>query len=129
MRGEEVYIIQPHTCADAIIEQCLMIDAACRSSAGSVTAVTPYLGYMRQERKPKGRTPISAKWLVDTLINSGANRIVAIDLHAGAIQGFVSAKYQLDNLYAGMSICDYFKTLYENIGVNIKTDVFAVQYY
>ncbi|HDQ23018.1 MAG TPA: ribose-phosphate diphosphokinase [Candidatus Uhrbacteria bacterium] len=126
VRGEEVYVIQPLINSDAIVELGIMVDAACRSSAQSIIAVLPYMGYARQERKSRPRVPISAKWLVDMLINSGADRIVTVDLHAAAIQGFVNARYGFDNLYAGMAICNFFKDIYERKGINIQKDVFSV---
>lgn len=126
VRGEEVYIVQPLVNSHAIIELCLMIDSACRSSADKVIAVVPYYAYARQERKVKPRVPISAKWLADTIINSGASRILTIDLHAGAIQGFVDARHPFDNLYAGMAIMDYLEKLYKEKNLHFQKDTFSI---
>ena len=81
VRGEEVFLIQPLINSDAIIELGLMVDAAQRSSARKVNIVCPYFAYARQERKDRSRSPISAKWLIDMLIFSGADRIITIDLN------------------------------------------------
>jgi ribose-phosphate pyrophosphokinase len=90
IRGEDVFIIQP-TCTpvnDSLMELMVMIDAARRSSANRITAVIPYFGYARQDRKSASRTPISAKLVANLITKSGADRILTMDLHAGQIQGF-----------------------------------------
>lgn len=93
VRGKEVFIIQPHIRTpdmspnDAIMEQCLMIDAARSSSASEITAVAPYLGYGRQDRKSKGREPIGTRVVLDQLAGAGVSRIVAIDMHSPQAQG------------------------------------------
>ena len=90
VRGMDVFIIQP-TCApvnDNLMELLIMIDAMKRASAKRITAIIPYYGYARQERKLKARDPISAKLVANLLTAAGADRIVAMDLHANAIQGF-----------------------------------------
>jgi ribose-phosphate pyrophosphokinase len=90
VRGDDVFIIQTH-CApvnDSIMEQLIMIDAAKRASAKRITAVCPFYGYSRQDRKATGREPITAKLLADMLRTAGANRVVSVDLHSGQIQGF-----------------------------------------
>ena len=90
IRGEDVFIIQP-TCTpvnDSLMELMVMIDAARRSSANRITAVSPYFGYARQDRKSASRTPISAKLVANLITKSGADRILTMDLHAGQIQGF-----------------------------------------
>ena len=100
VRGVDVYVIQP-TCApvnDHLMELLVMSDALKRASAGSVTAVIPYYGYARQDRKSAPRTPITAKLVADLLSASGINRVVAMDLHAGQIQGFFNMPF--DHLYA-----------------------------
>ena len=100
VRGHDVFVIQP-TCAPAnksLMELCLILDALKRASAGRITAVIPYFGYARQDRKVSPRAPISAKLVSDFLTVAGAQRIVTVDLHAGQIQGFFNCP--VDNLYA-----------------------------
>jgi ribose-phosphate pyrophosphokinase len=90
IRGEDVFIIQS-TCTpvnDSLMELLIMIDAARRSSATRITAVVPYFGYARQDRKSASRTPITAKLVANLLVTAGADRILTMDLHAGQIQGF-----------------------------------------
>ena len=90
IRGEDVFIIQS-TCNpsnDNLMELLIMIDACKRASAGRITAVIPYYGYARQDRKPAARTPISAKLIADMIQTAGADRVLTMDLHAGQIQGF-----------------------------------------
>ena len=94
VRGGDVFIIQSHASADnmsvndAIMEQLIMVDAAQRASAKRITAVVPFYGYARQDRKAQGREPITARLLADLLYTAGAERLVGIDLHSGQIQGF-----------------------------------------
>lgn len=100
VRKKDVYIIQS-TCSpvnDNLMELLLMIDAMRRSSASRITAVIPYFGYARQDKKVAPRVPISAKLIADLLTHSGACRIITMDLHAGQIQGFFNIP--VDNLYA-----------------------------
>ena len=100
VRGEDVFILQS-TCNptnDHCMEMLVMIDALKRSSARRITAVTPYYGYARQDRKPGPRTPISAKLVANLITAAGADRVLAVDLHAGQIQGFFDIP--TDNLYA-----------------------------
>ena len=100
VRGDDVFVIQP-TCAPVnfnLMQLCLMLDALKRASAGRITAVIPYYGYARQDRKVSPRAPISAKLVADFLSTAGANRVVTVDLHAGQIQGFFNCP--VDNLYA-----------------------------
>jgi len=100
VRGVDVFVVQP-TCSpvnDALMELLIMIDALKRASARSVTAVIPYYGYARQDRKVAPRTPITAKLVADLLSASGVSRVVAMDLHAGQIQGFFDVPF--DHLYA-----------------------------
>jgi ribose-phosphate pyrophosphokinase len=90
IRGTDVFIVQTH-CGPvntSIMEQCIMIDAAKRASAKRITAVCPYYGYSRQDRKAEGREPITARLVADMLAAAGADRIVSVDLHSGQIQGF-----------------------------------------
>ena len=90
IRGEDVFIVQPTSTPvnDSLMELLIMIDAAKRSSASRITAVIPYFGYARQDRKSASRTPITAKLVANLLTSAGANRILTMDLHAGQIQGF-----------------------------------------
>ena len=90
IRGEDVFIIQSTSSPvnDSLMELLVMIDAAKRSSAKRITAVVPYFGYARQDRKSASRTPITAKLIADLLTTAGAHRVLTMDLHAGQIQGF-----------------------------------------
>jgi len=90
IRGEDVFIIQSTATPvnDSLMELLIMIDAAKRSSASRITAVIPYFGYARQDRKSASRTPITAKLIADLLTTAGADRVLTMDLHAGQIQGF-----------------------------------------
>ncbi|PPR47676.1 MAG: Ribose-phosphate pyrophosphokinase [Alphaproteobacteria bacterium MarineAlpha5_Bin9] len=100
IRGEDVYIIQSTSppVNDSLIELLITIDAARRASAKRITAVIPYFGYARQDRKDEGRTSISAKLVANLITSAGANRVVTTDLHAGQIQGFFDIP--LDNLFS-----------------------------
>ncbi len=112
VRKQEVFIIQS-TCApvnDNLVELLLMIDALKRSSASRITAVLPYFGYARQDKKVAPRVPISAKLVADLITNTGVDRVITLDLHAGQIQGFFNIP--VDNLYAAPVILDYIKTNY-----------------
>ncbi len=112
VRKQEVFIIQS-TCApvnDNLMELLLMIDALKRSSASRITAVVPYFGYSRQDKKVTPRVPISAKLVADLITSTGVDRVITLDLHAGQIQGFFNIP--VDNLYAAPVILDYIKTDY-----------------
>jgi ribose-phosphate pyrophosphokinase len=100
VRGADVFVLQTHShpVNDAIMEQAIIIDAAKRASARHITAVCPFMGYARQDRKSSGREPISAKLVVDLLKVAGTDRIVSIDLHTGQIQGFFDGPF--DHLIA-----------------------------
>src|SRR5690606_27354189 len=90
VRGEDVFIIQSTSfpANDHLMELLIISDALRRSSARRITAVIPYVGYARQDRKPAARTPISAKLVANIITNAGADRVLTLDLHAGQIQGF-----------------------------------------
>jgi len=108
VRGVDVYVVQP-TCApvnDSLMELLVITDALKRASAGSITAVMPYYGYARQDRKVAPRTPITAKLVADLITTSGVDRVVAVDLHSGQIQGFFNKPF--DHLYAMPVFLDYF---------------------
>ncbi len=95
VRGCDVFIVQTH-CGpvnDSLMEQLIMIDAAKRASAKRITAVCPYYGYARQDRKSAGREPITAKLVADILSAAGADRVVSVDLHSGQIQGFFDVPF------------------------------------
>jgi len=114
IRGEDVYIIQSTSppVNDHLMELLITIDAARRASARTITAVIPYFGYGRQDRKDEGRTSISAKLVANLITSSGANRVITTDLHAGQIQGFFDIP--LDNLFSvNEMIQDMEKTSFE----------------
>src|SRR5438445_8789344 len=100
VRGSDVFVIQSTSfpANDHLMELLIIIDALRRSSARRITAVIPYFGYARQDRKPGPRTPISAKLVANLITNAGADRVLTVDLHAGQIQGFFDIP--TDNLYA-----------------------------
>jgi len=110
VRGDDVFIVQSHcgNVNDAVMELAIMIDAAKRASAASITAVCPFFAYARQDRKANGREPISARLMVDILVNAGANRIMSMDLHTGQIQGFMDGPF--DHLIARPLFIEYLKT-------------------
>ncbi|MBD02069.1 MAG: ribose-phosphate pyrophosphokinase [Candidatus Marinimicrobia bacterium] len=110
IRGTDVFIIQPtNSPGDNIIELALIIDAAVRASAKTVTAVIPYFGYGRQDRKDNPRVPISSRVMVDMVTATGANRIITMDLHSTQIQGFATIPF--DHLYSRMVLLDAIKSL------------------
>ena len=111
IRGTDVFVVQP-TCADVdrhLVELCVMIDAFRRSSASRITAVIPYYGYARQDRKDKPRVPISAKLMANLITSAGANRVLTMDLHKAQIQGFFDIP--VDHLFAAPVIIDYLSRL------------------
>jgi ribose-phosphate pyrophosphokinase len=117
VRGKDVFIIQS-TCApvnDNLVELLLMIDAFKRSSAKRITAVMPYYGYARQDKKVAPRVPISAKLVADMLTVAGAKRVITMDLHAGQIQGFFGIP--VDNLFAAPVLIEYIR---ENFDGNLS---------
>jgi len=113
VRGVDVYVVQP-TCTpvnDNLMELLVMIDAFKRASAGSITAVIPYYGYARQDRKVAPRTPITAKLVADLVHTAGASRVVSVDLHAGQIQGFFNCP--VDHLYANTVVLEYLQNKFQ----------------
>jgi ribose-phosphate pyrophosphokinase len=111
VRGADVFVVQP-TCApvnEHLMEMLLMLDAFKRASAARLTAVIPYYGYGRQDRKDKPRVPISAKLVADLLQTAGADRVLTMDLHAAQIQGFFDIP--VDHLFAAAVIIDYVQQL------------------
>lgn len=110
VRGKDVFIIQP-TCAPAnanLMELLIMTDALRRSSAKSITAIVPYYGYARQDRKAAPRVPITARLVADMIETAGISRMVTVDLHASQIQGFFDIP--VDNLYGAILFLDYIKS-------------------
>lgn len=114
VRGEDVFVVQPTSAPanDHIMELLVCLDALKRASARRVTAVIPYFGYARQDRKTGSRTPISAKLVSNLITSAGANRVLTIDLHAAQIQGFFDIP--LDHLYAAPVIVADIKEHYKN---------------
>ncbi len=110
VRGEDVFVIQStsYPVNDNLMEMLIMIDALKRASARRITAVIPYFGYARQDRKPGPRTPISAKLVANIVTEAGADRVLCVDLHAGQIQGFFDIP--TDNLYAAPVMSEDIKT-------------------
>ena len=127
VRGEDCYVVQP-TCPpvnDNLMELLIMLDALRRASAGRITAVIPYYGYARADRKPAPRVAITAKLVANLITEAGANRVITIDLHAAQIQGFFDIP--LDHLYARPVILDYIKNRnFENMVV-VSPDVGSVE--
>jgi len=111
VRGADVYVIQP-TCPpvnENLMELLILIDCLRRASAERITAVIPYFGYARQDRKAEGRVPISAKLVANVITAAGATRALAIDLHAAQLQGFFDIP--MDHLYAAPVLVEYFRQL------------------
>lgn len=126
VRGKDVYIVQP-TCEpgnDNIMELLIMIDAVRRASARRITAVMPYYGYARQDRKSRGREPITAKLIANLITKAGARRVLTMDLHAQQIQGFFDVP--VDHLVAAPIIADYYKSLGLDDFVVVSPDIGGV---
>jgi len=111
VRGKDIFVVQPTCCPvnDNSMELLILIDAFKRSSAARITAVMPYYGYARQDRKDKPRVAITSKLVADLLTAAGADRILAMDLHAGQIQGFFNIP--VDHLFAAPVLIDYLQKL------------------
>jgi ribose-phosphate pyrophosphokinase len=122
IRGADVFIVQSHCdpINDRIMQQLLMIDAAKRASARRITAVSPFYGYARQDRKAEGREPISARLLADLLTVAGADRLVSVDLHTGQIQGFFDGP--VDHLTAVPLLADYIASQMQGDVVVVSPD-------
>ena len=115
VRGSDVFVVQS-TCSpvnDNLMELLIMIDALKRASAGRITAVIPYFGYARQDRKTKPRDPISAKLVANLITKAGADRVLTMDLHANQIQGFFDIP--LDNLLGSPVFLDYFRNKFADV--------------
>ncbi len=127
IRGDDVFVVQP-TCSPGnnnIMELCLMLDALKRASAARITAVVPYYGYARQDRKVSPRAPISAKMVADFMQLAGAQRVVTIDLHAGQIQGFFDCP--VDNIYCVPVMLEQLRKLPEAELVVVSPDAGGVE--
>ena len=108
VRGKDVFVVQStHPPAENLLELLIIMDAAMRASARRITAVTPYFGYARQDKKDEPRVPISAKLIANLIVVAGAQRILAMDLHVEQIQGFFNIP--VDHLYAAPVIIEYFR--------------------
>lgn len=123
LRGSDVFIVQP-TCPpvnDHIFELLLLLDTCLRASAGRITAVIPYFGYSRKDRKDEGRVPISAKLVANMISTAGADRVLTVDLHAAQIQGFFDIP--VDHLYAKPVLSDYFHEIEDLQPVVVAPDM------
>jgi ribose-phosphate pyrophosphokinase len=126
IRGRDVFIVQStHPPAEHILELLLFLDAAKRASADRITAVIPYFGYARQDRKDEPRVPISAKLIADLLARSGANRVLTMDLHAEQIQGYFDIP--VDHLYAAPVFIDYYQKYNLNKMIVVAPDTGSVK--
>jgi ribose-phosphate pyrophosphokinase len=128
VRGVDAFVIQPTSSPtnDSVMELLIMADALRRASAGSITAVIPYYGYARQDRKVAPRTPITAKLVADLIQASGVGRVVSVDLHAGQIQGFFNIP--VDHLYAlPVFLEDYLKKRFDASAVFVSPDAGGVE--
>jgi len=127
VRSKDVFVIQS-TCSpvnENLVELLLMLDALKRASAARITAVIPYYGYARQDKKVAPRVPISAKLVADMLTIAGASRIITMDLHAGQIQGFFDVP--VDNLFAAPVLIDYIRNNFNNDLVIVSPDAGGVE--
>ena len=127
IRGRDVFIIQStsYPVNENLMELLVMIDAARRASAGRITAVIPYFGYVRQDRKAKPRDPITAKLVADIITSAGADRLLSIDLHAPQIQGFFDIP--VDHLVGNPILCKYFeKFINDDNFVVVSPDIGSV---
>ncbi len=127
VRAKDVFVVQS-TCSpvnDNLVELLLMIDALNRSSARRITAVIPYFGYARQDKKVAPRVPISAKLVADMLTVAGTKRVITMDLHAGQIQGFFNIP--VDNLFAAPVLIQYIKSNFNNNLVIVSPDAGGVE--
>ncbi|MBN1830865.1 MAG: ribose-phosphate pyrophosphokinase [Deltaproteobacteria bacterium] len=127
IRGRDVFVLQS-TCTpvnDNLMQLLIMMDALRRASADRITAVIPYYGYSRQDRKVKPRVPISAKLVADLITVAGASRVVSIDLHAGQIQGYFNIP--VDNLYAAPVLVKYIQAHFQEDLVIVSPDAGGVE--
>lgn len=127
VRGSDVYVIQPTSTPvnDHLMELTIMVDALRRASARRITAVLPYYGYARQDRKVAPRVPITAKVVADMLMAVGVRRVLAMDLHAGQIQGFFSIP--VDHLFAAPVLLSYIRDKFKDNVVMVSPDAGGVE--
>jgi ribose-phosphate pyrophosphokinase len=127
VRSRHVYVVQSTCCPvnDHLVELLLLIDALKRSSALRITAVMPYYGYSRQDKKVAPRVPISAKLVADLITHAGANRLITMDLHAGQIQGFFNIP--VDNLFAAPVTIEYIRRHFQEDLVIVSPDAGGVE--
>lgn len=128
VRGLDTYVVQPTSSPvnDNVMELLILCDALRRASAESITAVIPYYGYARQDRKVAPRTPITSKLVADVLVAAGATRVVCVDLHAGQIQGFFNIPF--DHLYAlPVFLNDYLLKNFDSSAVVVSPDAGGVE--
>jgi ribose-phosphate pyrophosphokinase len=127
VRGVNCFVVQPTSMPvnHNLMELLIIIDALKRASAGSIIAVLPYFGYARQDRKVKPRTPISAKLVADLITAAGADRVVALDLHAGQIQGFFDIPF--DHIYTMPVLMEALRTKYGKDTVVVSPDAGGVE--
>ena len=126
VRGRDLFIIQStsNPVNDNLMELLIMIDAVKRASAGRITAVIPYFGYARQDRKARSRDPITAKLVADLIQSAGADRILTMDLHAAQIQGFFDIP--LDHLLGGPTLYNYFAGKVDDNFIVVSPDIGSV---
>ncbi len=127
VRGRDVFVIQPTSppVNDHLMELMIMVDALRRASARRITAVIPYYGYARQDRKVAPRVPITAKVVAEMLMAVGVRRVLTVDLHAGQIQGFFNIP--VDNLYAAPVLLNYIKESFHNDVIMVSPDAGGVE--
>lgn len=127
VRGCDVFVIQSHAgdVSSAIMEQLLLIDAAKRASARTVTAVCPYMGYARQDRKSRDREPIASRLIIDMMETAGVDRIMSVDLHSGQIQGFFDGPF--DHLVAMPVFYEYVKAHFKDNFIIVSPDAGRVK--
>ncbi len=127
IRGGDIFVLQS-TCTpvnDNLMQLLIMMDALRRASAERITAVIPYYGYGRQDRKVKPRVPISAKLVADLITTAGTNRVVSMDLHAGQIQGYFNIP--VDNIFAAPLLLKYMRTYFDDNLVIVSPDAGGVE--
>jgi ribose-phosphate pyrophosphokinase len=126
IRGSDLFIIQPtNPPAENLVELLIMVDAARRASAKRITAVIPYYGYARQDRKDQPRVSITAKLVANLITQAGADRVITMDLHASQLQGFFDIPH--DHLYGSKIFLDYFRTKQVQNLVSVSADVGSIK--
>jgi ribose-phosphate pyrophosphokinase len=125
VRGSDVFVVQTTTTNDFLMELLVMVDALRRASAARITAVVPYFGYARQDRKHEGRVPITAKLVANLMVTAGINRVLTVDLHAQQIQGFFDVP--VDHLIARPVQLDYLRSLNLQKAVVVSPDTGSIK--